>query len=79
MIDFKVWIGYTKVELMIFCVDSWKDKDMNNAVASQEKFDSILLDVIGRYGIRSIVLIPGIYEILAEYFNNEVIFELLSY
>ena len=41
---------------------------------SQEEFDQILIeDVLYKVQAFEIISIPGIYEILAEHYNNEII------
>ncbi len=38
-----------------------------------EDFDRILVNELDTYTADGILAIPGIYEILSEYFNNEVL------
>lgn len=42
---------------------------MNN----QDRFDATLLEILGEMTAAQVIDIPGIYEILAEEFNNEVL------
>jgi hypothetical protein len=48
----------------------------NNNKITKEKFDSILIEVIDDSNQKpsNLLSIPGIYEILSEYYNNDVIF-----
>jgi hypothetical protein len=39
----------------------------------QEEFDQILLSILREQTAEQLISIPGIYEILAEEFNNEVL------
>jgi len=40
---------------------------------TDEEFDRILCGIIGDLSAETIIGIPGIYEVLAEHFNNEVL------
>ena len=40
---------------------------------TQEDFDRILVSIVGDVPASSLIGIPGIYEILSEHFNNEVL------
>lgn len=40
---------------------------------TQEDFDRILISIVGDVPASSLIGIPGIYEVLAEHFNNEVL------
>jgi len=40
---------------------------------TNEDFDSILEDILDEQSGSSLLMIPGAYEVLAEYFNNEVL------
>jgi len=39
----------------------------------QGDFDRILCEIIGDLSAASIIQIPGVYEEVAEYFNNEIL------
>ena len=45
---------------------------------TQEMFDNALQEYCSEMTVKQILDIPGIYEILSEYFNNEVLAELES-
>lgn len=40
---------------------------------TQEEFDNGLMNILGEMKASQLISIPGIYEILAEHFNNEII------
>ena len=40
---------------------------------TQTEFDNILMDILNDTRINQIIDIPGIYEILSEEFNNEIL------
>ena len=40
---------------------------------TQEDFDYILFDLIAREDPTFLATIPGVYEILSEYYNNDVL------
>jgi len=46
--------------------------EKNKRVISQGEFDAILMDKLENVPVREILCYPGIYEILSEEFNNEV-------
>lgn len=46
---------------------------MTNKIITQEQFNNTLIKMLEELSAASILDIPGIYEILSEYFNNEVI------
>ena len=43
------------------------------AAMTDDDFDRILVELVGSESGTALLLIPGIYEILSEYFNNEVL------
>ena len=49
-----------------------KPQDITN-----EMFDKELINILNKQDITCIIAIPGIYEILAEYYNNDVIHNLM--
>ena len=40
---------------------------------TQEQFDNELMKILSEYNGRQLLLIPGIYEIVSEHFNNDVL------
>ena len=40
---------------------------------TQEDFDRILVSIVGDVPASSLIGIPGIYEILAEHYNDEIL------
>ena len=40
---------------------------------TNEQFDAILTSICEAEGGVSIMLIPGVYEVVSEYFNNDVL------
>jgi hypothetical protein len=42
---------------------------------TQEKFEEILCDIVGRLSSQEIMSIPGIYECISEEFNNQALDE----
>lgn len=40
---------------------------------TDDNFIDYLMDILQEEGVTVIVQIPGVYEILSEYFNNEVL------
>jgi len=40
---------------------------------TQEKFDDLLMELIGHKTVSSIISLQGIYEILSEEYNNDVL------
>lgn len=40
---------------------------------STEDFDRILVDILCGMSAEQIIAIPGVYEVLSEYLNNEVL------
>ena len=40
---------------------------------TQEKFDDLLMELIGHKTVFSIIHLSGIYEILSEEYNNDVL------
>ncbi|MCP4156670.1 MAG: hypothetical protein GY757_53650 [bacterium] len=40
---------------------------------TQEEFDQILIDLLDDAPASHLLTIPGIYEILAEHYNNEIL------
>ena len=42
---------------------------------TQEEFDEILEDILEGMYAAELIDVPGIYEILSEYFNNEILEE----
>ena len=40
---------------------------------TDEEFDNTLLEILSKYTADQMIDIPGIYEILSEHYNNEVI------
>ena len=54
-----------------------KDED-KYAFITDDMFDKKLLQCMKRYSMESILQIEGVYEHVAEYFNNEVLDELLQ-
>ncbi len=45
----------------------------NYSKMTQEEFDDILVELLETDGIRHILTIDGIYEILSENYNNDVL------
>lgn len=43
------------------------------ADVSNEEFDRALQEIIDEEGTATLLSIPGIYEVLSEHYNNEVI------
>jgi hypothetical protein len=40
----------------------------------QERFDEMLLSIAGTWGVEYLVTqVPGVYELVSEHFNNDVI------
>jgi DNA-directed RNA polymerase subunit RPC12/RpoP len=52
-----------------------KEVDFASTV-TQEEFDEKLMLILKRYRGSSLIQIPGIYEIVSEYLNNDVLYEL---
>ena len=50
-----------------------KPKPNRYAKLSTEDFDRILIDLVNDTSSETLITIPGIYELLAEYFNNDVL------
>ena len=48
---------------------------MSYELLSDDLFDELLVDVIDRYNSKASCLlqVPGIYEVLSEYYNNQVL------
>jgi hypothetical protein len=42
-------------------------------MTDQERFDNILVDILNESSASTLLSIPGIYEILSEYFNNDIL------
>jgi len=40
---------------------------------TQEQFDKILIEILNEYTGAQLLNIPGIYEIVSEEFNNEIL------
>ena len=40
---------------------------------SNEEFNNILLEILSEMPANQLISVPGIYEILAEEFNNEIL------
>ena len=40
---------------------------------TNEQFDTVLFKILDEYAVNEVLWIPGIYEILAEHFNNDVL------
>ena len=40
---------------------------------TQEQFDNELMKILSEYNGKQLLLIPGIYEIVSEHFNNDVL------
>lgn len=40
---------------------------------TNEDFDRILIEIVNEYGVANLLRIPGVWEIAAEHFNNEVL------
>jgi hypothetical protein len=49
---------------------------MKNCKSQDEQFDRKLVEILDRTPASHLVSIPGIYEILSEAYNNQVISEL---
>lgn len=45
-------------------------------IIAQEGFDAKLADIINRDPASALLQVPGIYEVLAEEFNNQILMEL---
>ena len=51
-----------------------KTKQTNKyAQLSTERFDEILLELCNDEGAGTLLTIPGVYEIVAEHYNNDVL------
>ena len=42
-------------------------------VITDDEFDGILLSILEAEGAQTLLMIPGVYEILSEYYNNDVL------
>lgn len=40
---------------------------------TKQEFDTILVRILEKTTAADLIFVPGIYEILAEYYNNEVL------
>lgn len=40
---------------------------------TDEEFDNILMEIMNEEKASDLLIIPGIYEIVAEYFNNDIL------
>ncbi len=47
-------------------------------VVSQEEFDAALIDVLNGMDAEDLLAVPGLYEVVAEQLNNDIIKEALA-
>ena len=50
-------------------------KETNYSKMTQEEYDSILFDIVNGLTIETLMSLPGIYEIVLEELNNDVLTE----
>lgn len=48
-------------------------EELDEHQSEQERFDTELVALVGKLNAESLLIIPGVYEILAEEFNNEIL------
>ena len=54
---------------------NWKKQGPDYEDMTQEEFNGILIDFINKSSASNLLLIPGVYELVAEEFNNAVLDE----